>query len=160
MTANYFESTVKYMKVNEDGKEKKVSEKYLIDAMSYTETEARIIKEMEIIVKGDFYISSIKKSNIKEVIESEDENDDKYYLAKVAIIDANEVSGREKSTTDHYLVSAANLDRALERLNESLNTFVVPVESISVADSKIIEVFHYIPHEEIPQNLKLLSDEE
>ncbi|RHV96954.1 DUF4494 domain-containing protein [Odoribacter sp. OF09-27XD] len=159
MTANYFESTVKYMKVNEDGREKKVAEKYLIDAMSYTETETRIIKEMEIIVKGDFYIPSIKKSTIKEVIESEDENDDKYYLAKVAIIDADEVSGREKSTTDNYLVAAANLDRALERLNESLNTFVVPVESISVADSKIIEVFHYIPNEEIPGNLKPLSDE-
>lgn len=159
MTANYFESTVKYTKVNQDGREKKVAEKYLIDAMSYTETEARIVKEMEIIVKGDFYIPSIKKSTIKEVIESEDENDDKYYLAKVAIIDADEVSGREKSTTYHYLVAASNLDRALDRLNESLNTFVVPVESISVADSKIIEVFHYIPNEEIPGNLKPLSDE-
>lgn len=159
MIANYFEASIKYMKVNEDGREKKVSEKYLIDAMSYTETEAQIVKEAETFVKGDFYITSIKKSNIKEVIESENENDDKYYLAKVAIIDADEVSGKEKSTTDYYLVQAANLDRALERLNESLKTFVVPVESISVADSKIVEVFPYIPDEQIPENLKPLDDE-
>lgn len=159
MLANYFEASIKYIKVNEDGREKKVSEKYLIDAMSYTETEQRIVKEAETFVRGDFYITSIKKSNIKEVIESEDESDDKYYLAKVAIIDVDEVSGKEKSMTDHYLVKAANLDRALERLNESLKTFVVPVESISVADSKIVEVFPYIPDEQISDNLKSLDDE-
>lgn len=159
MAANYFEASIKYMKVNEGGRGKKVSEKYLIDAMSYTETEARITKEAETFVKGDFYITSIKKSNIKEVIESEDENDDRWYKAKVNIIDADEVSGKEKSTTDYYLVQAANLDRALERLNESLKTFVVPVESISVADSKIVEVFPYIPDEQIPENFKPLDDE-
>lgn len=159
MIANYFEASIKYIKVNKDGREKKVSEKYLIDAMSYTETEARIIKEAETFVRGEFCITSIKKSNIKEVIESEVENDDKYYLAKVAIIDADEVSGKEKSTTDYYLVKAANLDRALDRLNESLKIFVVPVENISVADSKIVEVFPYIPDEQIPENFKPLDDE-
>ena len=159
MTSNYFEASIKYIKVNDNGREKKVSEKYLIDAMSYTETEQRLVKEAETFVKGDFYITSIKKSNIKEVIESEDENDDKYYLAKVAIIDADELSGKEKSTTDHYLVKAANLDRALDRLNESLKTFVVPVENISVADSKIVEVFPYIPDKQIAENLKPLDDE-
>lgn len=159
MTANYFEASIKYLKVNEDGREKKVSEKYLIDAMSYTETEARIVKEAETFVSGDFYIPSIKKSNIKEVIESENENDDKYYLAKVAIVDTNEVSGKEKSTTDHYLVKAANLDQALDRLNESLKNFVVPVESISVADSKIVDVFPYILDKQISDNLKPLDNE-
>ena len=44
MTANWFEAKVKYMKVNEDGREKKVNEAYLLDAMSYTEAERRIVK--------------------------------------------------------------------------------------------------------------------
>ena len=43
MTANWFEAKVKYMKVNEDGREKKVNEANLLDAMSYTEAESRII---------------------------------------------------------------------------------------------------------------------
>ena len=43
MTANWFEAKVKYMKVNEDGREKKVNEAYLLDAMSYTEAESRIM---------------------------------------------------------------------------------------------------------------------
>ena len=98
MTANWFEAKVKYMKVNEDGREKKVNEAYLLDAMSYTEAESRIMHEMESVISGDYYISSLKKSNITELVPSEDENDDRWYKAKVNIIDADEVSGKEKST--------------------------------------------------------------
>lgn len=60
MTANWFEAKVKYMKVNEDGREKKVNEAYLLDAMSYTEAESRIMHEMESVISGDYYISSLK----------------------------------------------------------------------------------------------------
>ena len=67
MTANWFEAKVKYVKVNEDGREKKVNEAYLVDAMSYTEAESRIMHEMESLISGDYYISSLKKSNITEV---------------------------------------------------------------------------------------------
>ena len=103
MTANWFEAKVKYMKVNEDGREKKVNEAYLLDAMSYTEAESRIMHEMESVISGDYYISSLKKSNITELVPSEDENDDRWYKAKVNIIDADEVSGKEKSTGQYYL---------------------------------------------------------
>ena len=54
MTANWFEAKVKYMKVNEDGREKKVNEAYLLDAMSYTEAESRIMHEMESVISGDY----------------------------------------------------------------------------------------------------------
>lgn len=60
MTANWFEAKVKYIKINEDGREKKVNEAYLLDAMSYTEAESRITHEMESVIKGDYYISSLK----------------------------------------------------------------------------------------------------
>ena len=76
MTANWFEAKVKYIKVNEDGREKKVTESYLLDAMSYTEAESRIMKEMESVIKGEYYINGLKKSNITELVESVDENDE------------------------------------------------------------------------------------
>ena len=95
MTANWFEAKVKYVKVSEDGREKKVNESYLLDALSYTEAESRIMHEMESLIKGEYYISGLKKSNITELVLSEDENDDRWYKAKVAIIDADEVSGKE-----------------------------------------------------------------
>ena len=144
MTANWFEAKVKYMKVNEDGREKKVNEAYLLDAMSYTEAESRIMHEMESVISGDYYISILKKSNITELVPSEDENDDRWYKAKVNIIDADEVSGKGKSTAQYYLVAAADTDRALENLKKNLSTFVVPYEIANISDTKFIDVFPYL----------------
>ena len=144
MTANWFEAKVKYIKINEDGREKKVNEAYLLDAMSYTEAESRITHEMESVIKGDYYSSSLKKSNITELVPSEDENDDRWYKAKVNIIDADEVSGKGKSTAQYYLVAAADTDRALENLKKNLSTFVVPYEIANISDTKFIDVFPYL----------------
>lgn len=144
MTANWFEAKVKYIKINEYGREKKVNEAYLLDAMSYTEAESRITHEMESVIKGDYYISSLKKSNITELVPSEDKNDDRWYKAKVNIIDADEVSGKGKSTAQYYLVAAADTDRALENLKKNLSTFVVPYEIANISDTKFIDVFPYL----------------
>ncbi len=150
MTANWFEAKVKYMKVNEEGREKKVNEAYLLDAVSYTEAESRIMHEMESVISG-YYISSLKKSNITELVLSEDENDDRWYKAKVNIIDADEVSGKEKSTGQYYLVAASNMNRALENLEKSLSTFVVPYEIASISDTQFMDVFPYFSDEEVTE---------
>lgn len=162
MTANWFEAKVKYMKVNEDGREKKVNEAYLLDALSYTEAESRMMHEMESVISGDYYISSLKKSNITELVPSEDENDDRWYKAKVNIIDADEVSGKEKSSAQYYLVAASNINRALENLEKSLSTFVVPYEIGSITDTQFMDVFPYFSEEgeTVPENLKPLEEGE
>ncbi len=161
MTENWFEAKVKYMKVNEEGKSKKVNEAYLLDAMSYTEAESRITHEMESVISGDYYISSLKKSNITELVPSEDENDDRWYKAKVGIIDADEVSGKEKASFQYYLVAASNINRALENLEKSLSTFVVPYEIGSITDTQFMDVFPYFgeDEEQIPENLRPLEQE-
>lgn len=152
-TANWFEAKVKYVK-GEAGRERKVSEMCLLDAMSYTEAESRIVSEMEMIVKGDYNIASLKKSNISEVVTSEDKTDDRWYKAKIAIIDADEVSGKEKSSYQYYLVAAANTNQALENLEKALATFVVPYEISSIADTQFVDVFPYIenPQESTAKN--------
>lgn len=162
MTANWFEAKVKYLKVNEDGREKKVNEAYLLDAMSYTEAESRIMHEMESVIKGDYYISSLKKSNVTELVPSNDETDDRWYKAKIAIIDADEVSGKEKSSYQYYLVAASNINRALENLEKSLATYVIPYEVCNIADTLFLDVFPYFSdgEEEIPANLKPLDKNE
>lgn len=143
MTENYFEVKVKYVKITDDGREVKVSEIYLIDAMSFTEAESRIIEALKEMIQGDFYIVSIKKSNITELVESNNENDDKWFKAKVAIIDADEISGREKRSNQYFLIAGADVDRALEYLKKTLSMYVVPTDIVSLGDSNIIEVFHY-----------------
>lgn len=143
MIANWFEAKVKYVKVSDDGRERKVNELYLLDAMNFTEAEARIIKEMEEIVSGDYYVSGLKKSNISEIVPSDDENDDKWYKVKVAFIDADEISGKEKKSNQYYLVAGSDTKRAQENLDKSLVTFVVPYEIVAINDTMFLDVFPY-----------------
>ena len=131
------------MKVGEDGRERKVSELYLLDSMSFTEAEARIIEELKEMIQGDFCIEAIKKSNITELVESNDGNDDKWFKAKVAIIDADSISGREKKTNQYFLVAGSDVDKALENLKKSLSTYVIPTDVVQIGDSNIIDVFPY-----------------
>lgn len=144
MNANWFEGKVKYIRIGEDSRERKVAEVYLLDAMSYTEAESRIVREMEGVTSGEFWITGLKKSNVTEVVESTDVNDDRWYKAKVAIVDADEVSGREKRSFLYYLVAASDASRALENLNKALETFLVPWEVVSVSDSQVSDVFPYV----------------
>ncbi len=144
MNANWFEVDVWRIRIDEYGRELRVSEIYLLDAMSYTEAESRIIREMESITSGDFWITRLKKSNVTEVVESTDANDDRWYKAKVAIIDADKVSGREKRSFLYYLVAASDVSRALENLNKALETFMVPWKVVSVSDSHVSDIFPYV----------------
>ena len=144
MNANWFEVDVRRIRIDEYGRELRVSEIYLLDAMSYTEAESRIIREMESITSGDFWITRLKKSNVTEVVESTDANDDRWYKAKVAIIDADKVSGREKRSFLYYLVAASDVSRALENLNKALETFMMPWKVGSVSDSHVSDIFPYV----------------
>ncbi len=144
MNANWFEVDVRRIRIDEYGRELRVSEIYLLDAMSYTEAESRIIREMESITSGDFWITRLKKSNVTEVVESTDANDDRWYKAKVAIIDADKVSGREKRSFLYYLVAASDVSRALENLNKALETFMMPWKVVSVSDSHVSDIFPYV----------------
>ncbi|MEG1950848.1 MAG: DUF4494 domain-containing protein [Odoribacter sp.] len=143
MIANYFESTVKYIKVMEDGIEKKVTELFLIDAMSFSETEAQSCKELSEIVMGDYFIQALKRSKITEYVPSNDERDDRLYKVKVLIIDADETSGKEKQSALYYLVAGENINKALENIGKSLSTFVVPYEVYSICDTKFVDVISY-----------------
>lgn len=143
MTANWFEVKVKYTKVCEDGREKKVSELYLLDAVSFTEAESRIIEELREMIQGDFCIEAIKKSNITELVDSNDANDDKWFKAKVAIIDCDSISGKEKRSNQYFLVAGSDVDKSLENLQKALSTYVIPFEIVQVGDSNIMDVFHY-----------------
>jgi len=160
-THNWFECKVKYIKTGEDGKEKKVSETYLVDAVSYTEAEARIYTELETFIQAPFLISALKKSNISEIIPSDNENDDRWYKGKVAILDADELTGKEKRTNQHVLTAAKDINTALTYLDKSFSTYIVPFEIAQVSDTNIMDVYPYFKNEEeIPDNLTPLSQTE
>lgn len=139
----FFEVSIRCCEITEEGKVKKHRKKYLLDSVSFSEAEARIIEELKEMIQGDFCIEAIKKSNITELVESKDGNDDKWFKAKVAIIDADSISGREKRSNQYFLVAGSDVDKSLENLQKALSTYVVPFEIVQVGDSNIMDVFPY-----------------
>ena len=88
--ANWFECKVRYDKLQENGAAKKVTEPYLVDALSFTEAEARITEEQKPFISGEFEVSAVKRCKIAEIVLQEDEEADKWYLVKVGFITVDE----------------------------------------------------------------------
>ena len=143
---SYFETTVKYEKTSEDGKIVKVSEKNLVDAMSFTEAEARIIEETKPFVSGEFQVTAIKKARINELFFNE--NGDKWFRSKVNFITLDEEKGVEKKTATCMMVQACDIKEARENLVEGMKETMADYEVESITETKIIEVFRYQPIEE------------
>ena len=141
-TKQWYEASVKRVVINDKGKETKVTEGYLIDAVTYEDAETRVYLEMESIGSSEFTFT-LKKSNVAEIVPSEDENDDRWYKAKIAIIDADELTGKEKRVNQHILVAAKDINTALVYLDKNFSTYIVPYEICSISDTKIVEVYPY-----------------
>lgn len=135
----WFECVIKYDKTQENGMEKKVSESYLVDALSFTEAEARIIEEMTPFISGEFLVSGIKRSNISELFYNE--VGDKWFKCKVNFITLDEKSGSEKRTASYMLVYASTVDEADKNLKEGMKGTLADYEIESIKETKIMDVF-------------------
>lgn len=145
----WFLCKVKYAKENEQGLLKNVSEQYLVDAVSFTEAEARIYDMLGSVIRGDFQVTNISKSNIVDVFFYEDI--DVWYKCKVTYIVADADSGKEKKVTQYMLISAHHVKEAYDRIHESLNNMLVSFNVPDITESPIIEIFPYEKDEENPQ---------
>ena len=150
----WFECTSKYLKMDESGHEKKVSETYLLDAVSFTEAESRIYKELQTMVSGEFSVSKIAKTRISEIIPSD--NGDRWFKAKVTFITVDEESGKEKRTSQSVLVFSSNIKDAYDQIIEAMQGMMADFEISGITESTIMDVFPY-EVEKIPDNLKTIN---
>ena len=142
-TALWFECKIRYDKVMEDGTEKKVTEQYTIDALSYAEAENRIIEEMSQYISGEFEVADIKKAAYKEIFFSDNELEDRYYRAKLQFITIDEKTEKEKRSAVTFLVQAGTLDGAVTNINTVMNGTMIDYEKSNIIETKIIDVFEY-----------------
>lgn len=141
--ANWFECKVKYDKTMEDGTVKKVPEPYLVDALSFTEAEARIIEEMSPFISGEFNVENIKRSNCSELFFSDEEAADRWFKAKLAFITLDEKSGKEKRSITYILVQAADLRDAVKKLDEGMKGTMADYVIVSMSETNIMDVFPF-----------------
>lgn len=148
MMNEWFECKVKYERTMDDGKVKKVNEPYLVDALSFTEAEERIIEERKHYMSGEFQVSDIKRARYAELFETDDESADRWFKVKLTFITLDEKTGAEKKTSQNVLVQAADLRDAVKRLDEGMKTSMMDYVISSVAESPLLDVYHYVPKPE------------
>ena len=137
--AQWFECKVRYDKLMENGMQKKVNEPYMVDALSFTEAEARIIEEVTPFISGDFSVSAVKRTNISEIFW--DDSADKWYHVKVNFITIDEKSAVEKKTTSHILVAATDFKGELDNFMEGMKGTMADFEIASIAETTIMDVY-------------------
>jgi len=140
-TSDWFETKIRYAKVQEDGTEKNVTEQYVVDALSFTEAEKRILDEMQVYISGDYKITAITPASYHEIFFSEGSSDDKWYKAKVEFITIDEKTDKVKRTKTTYLVQAHSLDSAVEHINDVMRGTMIDYTSVSAQETKIMDVF-------------------
>lgn len=137
--ALWFECKVRFDKMQENGAVKKVNEPYLVDALSFTEAESRIIEEMKPYISGDFTVSAVKKTRIAEIFF--DDRGDKYYMVKYNMITLDEKSGAEKKSAVYALAQAADFEMALSVFLENMKGTLGDYEIASIAETPLMDVF-------------------
>lgn len=138
---NWFECKVSYEKMQENGMQKRVTEPYLVDALSFTEAESRIIEEIRPYISSEFIISDIKRAKLSEMFLND--NGDRYFKAKVLFITLDEKSGSEKKTAATMLAQASSLKEALEVVEKGMSGTLADYEIASLSETSIMDIFPY-----------------
>lgn len=146
--------------MQEDGKEKKVTEQYVVEALSFTEAETRIIEEMTPFISGDFDVVSEKIAPFIEIFLSDKRDDDKWFVSKVAFITIDEKTEKEKKQTFRYLVQAATSEIALDYTKEMLSHGMSDYRIDAVQDTPTLDVFlHEVKKEVVETPEKNANDD-
>lgn len=136
---NWFECKVRYDKMMENGIVKKVNESFLVDALSFTEAEARIIEERTPFISGEFSVSAVKRTKISEIFW--DDSADKWYLVKVAFITIDEKTAAEKRSISQILVAGSEFRNALDNFMNGMKGTMGDFEIVSITETPLLDVY-------------------
>lgn len=142
-TANWFETKIRYEKMMDDGKQKMVTEQYVVDALSFTEAEASIIEEMSSYISGEFKVTGISQSSYGEIFFSDIDTDDRFFKVKLQFITIDEKTEKEKRSNVIYLVQAHTLQQAIKNIEEVMSSTMIDYAIVAVQETQIMDVFEY-----------------
>ena len=143
MMHNFFECKIRYEKVMEYGKNKKVAESYLVDALSFTEAEKRIIEESKSFITGDFTVDAIKRYNITELFDNTECDPSIWFKVKANFITLDEKSGIEKKIASYYLVQSCDIRNAQKYFDDKMRGTMVDYTIENIVETKIMDVYKF-----------------
>lgn len=136
---SYYQTTARVDRITENGEQKKVSEKYLVDALTCLEAIELTTDNMG-NTSPEFEITEVKKTPIAEVfgnLEAE-----KFFVAKVNFITVDERTAKEKRTTSQWFIGADDYDIAKAVLTDEIKKSMADIEIAGLVESPIVQ---YIP---------------
>lgn len=142
-TSNWFEVKMRYDKVHEDGYEKKVTESYVVEALSFGEAEKTAIEFLSSYVSGEIQVVNINPMKFQEVFFNEQESCDRYYKAILQFITIDEKTEREKHTQVYYLVQASSFDNCKDTIRTIMDDTMIDYQIASVSETKVIDVIEH-----------------
>ncbi len=138
--AQWIEVKVRQEKMTETGKTVKVTEPYLVDALSCTEAEARVVEEIAPFTT-EFNVLNVSKTKISEIFWNA--TGDRFYKVKVNFITLDEKNATEKRTASYILVQASTFDEALKNFHDGMKGTLADYEIETISETKIVEVYRY-----------------
>lgn len=144
MKRYWYKFRVKYGKELDTGKKKKVSEEYLVDAESFTETEKRANKAAtDLIGTRDFDITAISREPITEILKDEEDDDNHWYKAVVALVTVDEETGTKKFSPQTMYANSPDIKDAVQMLIDHMSDSSFDWEIKSIAETKVLGVLNY-----------------
>ncbi|MFZ9586364.1 MAG: DUF4494 domain-containing protein [Crocinitomicaceae bacterium] len=155
---SWFTVKVKYTKQLENGSFKRVSEPYLLAAMTFTDAEARIYEELGTSIRGEFQVTGIARTDLHDIFQYDDT--ETWFKCKVTYDRMDEEGEKAKTVSQNFLVSATNVKEAYERTVESLSTLMIDFNIVSIVSSPIVEIFPYREEDvQSPAMKKVVEDD-
>lgn len=154
---SWFTVKVKYTKQLENGSFKRVSEPYLLAAMTFTDAEARIYEELGSSIRGEFQVTGIARTDLHDIFQYDDT--ETWFKCKVTYDRMDEEGEKAKTVSQNFLVSATTVKEAYDRTVESLATLMIDFNIASIVSSPIVEVFPYLEEDvQSPAMIKVVED--
>ena len=139
----WFECKIRCEKIMEDGLPKKINEVYVVDALSFSEAEERIMEEMSSYISGEIEIVDVKIAPYREIFFADDNLADQWFKAKLSFITIDERTNKEKRTSMMYLVNAGNISSAINNIDKVMSGTMIDYVTTSISATKIFDVFEY-----------------
>lgn len=137
--AQWIEVKVRYEKMTESGKTVKVTDPYLVDALTCTEAEARIIEEVTPFISGEYNVLNVGKTKISEIFWNE--TGDRFYKVKVNFITLDEKTATEKRTATYILVQASSFKEAYDNFIDGMKGTMADFEIEAISETKLVDVY-------------------
>ena len=139
-SGSYFESKVRLERISEDGMQMKFNELYVVNSMSFTETEAKLNEKVSQYSQGEFDVLTEVRAKYKEIFFSDCEQDDLFYKVKVDFVTLDERTEKQKHSKVDYLVQASSIESAKRNVDEVLGGTMMDYKILAVSETAIQEV--------------------